>query len=65
MTSLNQVLKKLWEIANSASSTEEDKTKLQALSLANDCYRYKIDLVTNGIVISDAIKFFEEIETKW
>ena len=60
MTGLNQVLKKSWEIANSNSSTVDDKTKLQALSLANDCYKYKMDLVTNGVVITDAIKFVQQ-----
>ena len=60
MTGLNQVLKKSWEIANSTSSTVDDKTKLQALSLVNDCYKYKMDLVTNGVVITDAIKFVQE-----
>jgi len=53
-------LKKSWEIANSNSSTVDDKTKLQALSLANDCYKYKMDLVTNGVVITDAIKFVQQ-----
>ena len=57
MTGLNQVLKKSWEIANSNSCSVNDKTKLQALSLANECYKYKMDLVTNGNVITDAIKF--------
>jgi len=60
MTGLNQVLKKSWQIANSNSSTVDDKTKLQALSLANECYKYKMDLVTNGNVITDAIKFVDK-----
>lgn len=60
MTGLDQVLKKLWEIANSGSSTVDDKTKLQALSLTNDCYKYKMDLVTNGTIITDAIKFVQK-----
>ena len=60
MTSLNQVLKKSWEIANSNSSSVDEKTKLQALSLANECYKYKMDLVTNGVVITDAIKFVDK-----
>lgn len=60
MTGLNQVLKKSWEIANSNSSSVDEKTKLQELSLANDCYKYKMDLVTNGAVISDAIKFVQQ-----
>lgn len=59
MTGLNQVLKKSWEIANSNSTSVDDKTKLQALSLTNECYKYKMDLVTNGVVITDAIKFVQ------
>jgi hypothetical protein len=62
MTGLNQVLKKSWEIANSKSSTMDDKTKLQALSLANECYKYKMDLVTNGGLISDAIRFVKKTD---
>ena len=59
MTGLNQVLKKSQEIVNS-SITADDKTKLQALALANVCYKYKMNLVTNGVIVSDAIKFVNE-----
>ena len=31
--------------------------RLQALALINDCNKYKMDLTTNGVVITDAIKF--------
>ena len=35
-----------------------NKTVLQALALINDCNKYKMDLTTtNGVVITDAIKF--------
>jgi hypothetical protein len=54
MTGINQVLKMCWAIV---SKTEDEKTKLQALSLINDCNKYKIDLSTNGVVITDAIKY--------
>lgn len=37
----------------------DDKTRLQALSLINDCYKYIMDLTTNGVVITDAIKFVQ------
>jgi uncharacterized membrane protein YukC len=43
-----------WSIV---SKTEDEKTKLQALALINDCNKYKIDLSTNGVVITDAIKY--------
>jgi len=59
LTGLNQVLKKSWEIVNSKSSSVEDKTKLQAFSLVNECYKYKMELVTNETVITDAIRFVE------
>ena len=72
MAGINQVLKMSWEIAGSidmndnydnsskTTSLEDSKTRLQALALANDCYKYKMDLVTNGVVITDAIKFLQQ-----
>ena len=38
------------------SKTVDNKTRLQALTLINDCNKYKIDLTTNGVVVTDAIK---------
>ncbi|MFZ0697962.1 MAG: hypothetical protein WAM88_12570 [Nitrososphaeraceae archaeon] len=32
---------------------------MQALALINDCNKYKMDLTTNGVVITDAIKFVQ------
>ena len=37
----------------------DNKTVLQALALINDCYKYIMDLATNGVVITDAIKFIQ------
>jgi len=37
---------------------------LQALSLINDCYKYIMDLTTNGVVITDAIKFVQTSKKK-
>jgi uncharacterized membrane protein YukC len=54
MDSLNQVLRMCWSIV---SKTTDDKTSLQALALINDCNKYKVDLSTNGVVITDAIKY--------
>ena len=42
----------------------DDKTRLQALSLLNECYKYKMDLTTNGVVITDAIKFVQTNKEK-
>ena len=54
MTGINQVLKMCWSIVN---KTEDEKTKLQALALINDCTKQKVDLSTNGVVVTDAIKW--------
>ena len=52
---LTQVLKMAWNIAIIDSVNQS--TKLQALSLISDCYKYQMDLTTNGVVITDAIKY--------
>jgi hypothetical protein len=76
---MNQVLKLSWQIANNITSkqnnqgyndnintitTGDDRTRLQALSLINDCNKYKMDLTTNGVVITDAIKFVQTNKEK-
>jgi hypothetical protein len=63
MVGINQVLKIAWSIVNNSSSSE-DKTRLQALALINDCNKYKMDLTTNGVVITDAIKFVQTNKEK-
>jgi hypothetical protein len=57
ISGLDEILKNAWLIA---SKGEHEKTKLQALTLANECYRHKMDLITNGVVIDDALKFVNE-----
>jgi len=68
---INEVLRMSFEIANSYSkddnedhgrilSTDENRTRLQALSLANDCYKYKMELMTNGAVVADALRYVEQ-----
>src|SRR5918999_2025698 len=75
LTGLNQVLKLSWDIANRSKdgngndngqtmTMTDDKTRLQALSLINDCYKYIMDLTTNGVVITDAIKFVQKNKEK-
>ena len=49
-----------YDNSSKTTSLEDSKTRLQALALANDCYKYKMDLVTNGVVITDAIKFLQQ-----
>ena len=56
MVGLQQVLKIGWNIVNSDSSTTANK--LQAL-LISDSYKYLMDLTTNGVVVTDAIKYVQ------
>ena len=42
----------------------DNKTVLQTLALINDCYKYIMDLITNGVVITDAIKFVQSNKDK-
>jgi hypothetical protein len=53
MNSLNQVLRYTWTIAG---KTADEKTRLQALTLITECNKYKMDLATNGTIVSDALK---------
>jgi hypothetical protein len=69
MAGLKQVLRFSWDIADKSKNYNndntqtatmiDDKTRIQALALANDCYKYIMDLTTNGVVITDAIKFVQ------
>jgi predicted transcriptional regulator len=60
LTGLNQVLKTCWYIVNKPGT--DDKTKLQATAIINESYKYVMDLVTNGSVITDAIKRVTQIQ---
>ena len=76
MVGINQVLKICWEIVNKSRNVNnengndqtitmiDNKTVLQALALINDCNKYKMDLTTNGVVITDAIKFVQTNKEK-
>jgi IS30 family transposase len=54
MAGMKRNLKQTLEIAETVS---DPKTKLQARAIANDCYRYIMDLCTNAGIVSDALKF--------
>jgi hypothetical protein len=55
LTGLNQVLKTCWYIVHKPDT--DDRTKLQATAIISDCYKYIMDLTTNGLVVTDAIKY--------
>ena len=42
----------------------DNKIVSQALALINDCNKYKMDLTTYGVVITDAIKFVQTNKEK-
>ena len=54
LVGLNAITKEAW---NTAQSTEDKREKIQALSLAKECYPMKLDLLTNATVVDDAIRF--------
>ena len=45
------------EAWNTAELTEDKREKIQALSLAKECYSMKLELLTNATVVDDAIRF--------
>jgi hypothetical protein len=61
MTGMKRNLRQTLEIAE---STSDPKTKLQARAIANDCYKYIMDLTTGGIIVTDAIKFVQSNKEK-
>jgi hypothetical protein len=64
MEGMKRNLKQTLEIAETAA---DPRTKLQARGIVNDCYKYIMDLTTNGAIVTDAIKYVtpkqEQIDT--
>jgi Trp operon repressor len=54
LVGLTAITKEAW---NTAQHTEEKREKIQALSLAKECYSMKLDLLTNATVVDDSIRF--------
>jgi hypothetical protein len=58
LVGINAILR---EARNTASQNSENKKeKIQALSLAKECYSMKLDLLTNATVVDDAIRFVSQ-----
>jgi len=54
LVGLNSILKEAWTI----SQTENIKgDKIKALALAKECYAMKLEMLTNAMVVDDAIRF--------
>ena len=62
MVALNSLQRKAWEV--SEKSNLEQKTEVQALSLAKECIINKLELPTKAAVIDEAIKFVERSKVK-
>jgi hypothetical protein len=54
LVGLTAILREAW---NTSQQTDEKREKIQALSLAKECYSMKMDLLTNATVVDDAIRF--------
>jgi hypothetical protein len=54
-TGLRSILKEAWNI----SSSEDKREKIQALSLAKECYAMMLDLVSSAPVVERAARFVE------
>ncbi len=54
LVGLNSIVKEAW---TTSQQTQDRREKIQALSLAKDCYAMKLELLTNATVIDDAIRF--------
>lgn len=54
MMGMKRNLKQTLEIAETSS---DPRVKLQARAIANDCYKYIMDLVTNGTIVSDSLNY--------
>lgn len=57
LVGLTSILKEAW---NTATNAEDKREKIQALSLAKECYGMKLDLLTNATVVDDAIRFISD-----
>jgi IS30 family transposase len=61
MVGMKQNLKHVLEIGQAAT---DPKIKLEARHIANDCYRYIMDLCTNAGIVNEALKFVTQSQQK-
>src|ERR687886_353712 len=61
LVGLNAITREAW---NTAANTEDKREKIQALSLAKECYSMKLDLLTNTTLVDDAIRFVSSQKSK-
>jgi hypothetical protein len=56
MTGMKRNLKQNLEIAETSS---DPRIKLEARRIANDCYKYIMDMVSNSTIINDSLKYIQ------
>jgi hypothetical protein len=56
MVGMKRNLKQTLDIRDNAN---DPKVKLQAAAIANDCYKFILDMTTNAGIVSDALKFVD------
>jgi predicted transcriptional regulator len=61
LVGITSILREAW---NTSNHSNDNKEKIQALSLAKDCYSMKLDLLTNASVVDDATRFVSEHNNK-
>ncbi|HKI09140.1 MAG TPA: hypothetical protein VKA09_12150 [Nitrososphaeraceae archaeon] len=61
MVGMKRNLKQTLEIRD---STGDPKIKLQAAAIANDCYKFILDMTTNAGIVSDALKFVNQSQQR-
>jgi hypothetical protein len=54
LVGLTAILREAW---NTSQQAQDKREKIQALSLAKECYSMKLELLTNATVVDDAIRF--------
>jgi hypothetical protein len=54
MVGMKRNLKETLEIANASA---DPRVKLQARAIANECYKFILDMITNAGIVSDALKY--------
>jgi hypothetical protein len=61
LVGLNAITREAWK---TEQNTQDNREKIQALSLAKECYSMKMDLLTNATVVDDAMKFAQQSKDK-
>ena len=61
LVGITAILREAWTTSH---RTEDNKERIQALSLAKECYSMKLDLLTNATVVNDAIRFVSSSKQK-